>query len=50
MGILSGNLQDEPLYYGEVFVLWSALSVAKSALDRYPVFINHTGDQELKYF
>lgn len=50
MGILSGNPQDEPLHYGEVFGLWSALSVAKGALDGYQVFINHTGDQELKAF
>ncbi|MEH7374923.1 DUF3231 family protein [Neobacillus drentensis] len=50
MGILSGNPQDEPLHYGEVFGLWSALSVAKAAIDGYQVFINHTGDQELKAF
>ncbi|GGI13365.1 membrane protein [Gottfriedia solisilvae] len=50
MGILSGNPQDEPLHYGEVFGLWSALSVAKGALDGYQVYINHTGDQELKAF
>lgn len=50
MGILSGNPQDEPLHYGEVFGLWSSLSVAKGALDSYQVFINHTGDKELKAF
>lgn len=50
MGILSGNPQDEPLHYGEVFGLWSSLSAAKGALDGYQVYINHTGDQELKAF
>ena len=50
MGILSGNPQDEPLHYGEVFGLWTALSVAKGALDGYQVFINHIGDKELKAF
>ena len=50
MGILSGNPQSEPLHYGEVFGLWSSLSVAKGALDGYQVYINHTGDQELKAF
>lgn len=50
MGILSGNPQHEPLHYGEVFGLWSSLSVAKAALDGYQVYINHTGDQELKAF
>lgn len=50
MGILSGNPQDEPLHYGEAFGLWSSLSSAKGALDGYQVFINHTGDPELKAF
>ncbi len=44
MGILSGNPQDEPLHSGEVFALWSSLSVVKGALDSYQVYINHTGD------
>lgn len=50
MGILNGNPQDEPLHYGEVFGLWSALSVAKAELDEYQVYTNHTGDEELKSF
>lgn len=50
MGILNGSPQDEPLHYGEVFGLWSSLSVAKGALDGYQVYINHTGDQELRAF
>ncbi|WP_066021463.1 DUF3231 family protein [Clostridium sp. CT7] len=50
MGILSGNPQDEPLHYGEVFALWSSLFAAKGALDGYQVYINHTGDKELKAF
>jgi len=50
MGILSGNPQDEPLHYGEVFALWTSLSVAKFRLDSYQVYINHTGDEELRAF
>ncbi|MEH6938613.1 DUF3231 family protein [Bacillus sp. JJ664] len=50
MGILSGNPQDEPLHYGEVFALWTSISVAKFKLDSYQVYINHTGDGELKEF
>ncbi|WP_208615663.1 DUF3231 family protein [Gottfriedia luciferensis] len=50
MGILSDNPINEPLHYGEVYGLWSALSVAKAALDGHQVYINHTGDQELKSF
>ena len=50
MGILSGNPQNEPLHYGEVFALWTSLSVAKFRLDSYQVYINHTGDEDLKEF
>lgn len=50
MGILSGNPQNEPLHYGEVFGLYTQLSVAKAALDGYQVYYNHTGDQDLKEF
>jgi spore coat protein CotF len=50
MGVLNGNPQNEPLHYGEVFGLWCSLSVAKGAFDNYQVYINHSGDQELKAF
>lgn len=50
MGILSGNPQNEPLHYGEVFGLYTQLSVAKAALDGYQVYFNHTGDTDLKDF
>lgn len=50
MWILSGNPQNEPLHYGEVYALWNALLVAKGALNNYQVFINHTGDEDLKSF
>ncbi len=50
MGILSGNPQNEPLHYGEVFSLWSYLSAQKAAVDSYQVYINHTGDEDLKAF
>ncbi|MBE5087631.1 DUF3231 family protein [Bacillus thuringiensis] len=50
MGILSGNPQNEPLHYGEVFDIWSALLTAQGAIAGYQVYINHTGDEELKKF
>ncbi|MFD2370471.1 DUF3231 family protein [Brevibacillus sp. GCM10020057] len=50
MGILSGNPQNEPMHYGEVFGIWSYLSVSKGLLVGYQTFINHTGDKDLKNF
>lgn len=50
MGILSGNPQNEPMHYGEVFGVWSYLSVTKGLLAGYQLFINHTGDTDLKKF
>jgi spore coat protein CotF len=50
MGILSGNPQKEPLHYGEVYGIWTSLSLAKAALDGYQVYINHTGDEDLRAF
>ncbi len=50
MGILSGNPQKEPLHYGEVYGLYTQLTVAKAALDGYQVYYNHTGDEDLKEF
>ena len=32
MGILSGNPQNEPLHYGEVFDIWSYLLAAQGQL------------------
>ncbi len=48
MGILSGNPQNEPMHYGEVFGAWSYLSVAKGLHAGYQIFANHTGDDDLK--
>lgn len=50
MGILSGNPQKEPMHYGEVYGIFTQLSVAKAALDGYQVYCNHTGDKDLKAF
>jgi len=50
MGILSGNPQNEPMHYGEVFGVWSYLATTKGLLVAYQTFINHTGDQDLKSF
>lgn len=50
MGILSGNPKNEPLHYGEVYGLWSHLAATKAGVDTYQVYINHTGDEDLKAF
>lgn len=48
MGILSGNPQDEPMHYGEVFGTWTYLIVSKGCLVSYQTFVNHVGDDDLK--
>ncbi|CAM3719461.1 DUF3231 family protein [Mesobacillus zeae] len=50
MGILNGNPKDEPLHSGEIFSLWSHLLDTKGFLVTLQVFINHTGDHDLKVF
>lgn len=50
MGILSGNPQEEPMHYGEVFSAWTYLAGAKALLAGYQTLINHTGDDDLKSF
>lgn len=50
MGILGGNPQKEPLHYGEVMGIWTALAGAQAAIAAYQVFINHTGDKDLRKF
>lgn len=47
MGILSGNPQDEPMHYGEVFVTWSYLLTAKGLVAGYQTKLNHVGDEDL---
>ncbi|WHY80123.1 DUF3231 family protein [Neobacillus sp. WH10] len=48
MGILSGNPQNEPMHYGEVFGTWTYLTVEKGLYAGYQIFANHTGDDDLK--
>ncbi|MUV38223.1 uncharacterized protein JNUCC1_02059 [Lentibacillus sp. JNUCC-1] len=50
MGMFSSNPKEEPMHYGEVFGVWSALSVAKGQLAAYQVYYNHAGDEDLKKF
>ena len=47
MGVLSGNPTDEPMHYGEVFAVWSALAAAQAQLVACEVYQNHAGDKEL---
>ncbi|MCH5584902.1 DUF3231 family protein [Shimazuella sp. AN120528] len=46
-GILGGNPQKEPLHYGEVFDLYTALATHQGAVAGYQVYLNHTGDSDL---
>lgn len=48
MGILSGNPQEEPLHYGEVFGAWSFVTSNKGLISLYQGFMNHAGDGDLK--
>lgn len=50
MGMCGGNPKQEPMHYGEVMGVWSALSIAKGQLARYQIFYNHAGDEDLKKF
>jgi hypothetical protein len=50
MGIMTGNPQDEPLHYGEVFSVWTHLSTVKAAKAAYQTLANHCGDEELRKF
>lgn len=48
MGILSGNPQNEPMHYGEVYSIWTYLLEAKGMISSYQTLVNHTGDDDLK--
>lgn len=48
MGILSGNPQDEPMHYGEVFGNWSFLLTTKGLVSGYQTQLNHAGDEDLQ--
>lgn len=48
MGILSGNPQDEPMHYGEVFGAWSAVTTGKAMIAAYQTLLNHAGDEDLR--
>ncbi|MCM3715184.1 DUF3231 family protein [Halalkalibacter oceani] len=48
MGILSGNPQDEPLHYGEVFTVWSNVLGNNGMISAYQAFYHHAGDEDLK--
>lgn len=48
MGILSGNPQNEPMHYGEVFSIWTYLFEGKGMIATYQTLVNHTGDNDLK--
>ncbi|MRG86877.1 DUF3231 family protein [Salinibacillus xinjiangensis] len=48
MGILSGNSKEEPLHYGEVHGVWSAVYTTQGMVAAYQTMMNHVGDKDLK--
>nr|WP_318540313.1 DUF3231 family protein [Terribacillus saccharophilus] len=48
MGILSGNPQDEPLHYGEVYGLWTFVLTGNKMIANHQMLLNHVGDDDLK--
>ena len=48
MGILSGNPKNEPMHYGEVFGVWTALMKANGAIGAHQTLLNHAGDEKLR--
>ena len=48
MGILGGNPKEEPMHYGEVFGIWSALFTGKGMIAGHQTLLNHAGDIDLK--
>ncbi|SER94586.1 Protein of unknown function [Gracilibacillus ureilyticus] len=50
MAMLNGKPEDEPLHSGEIYHLWTYLYNTKGSLVSMQVFINHSGDNDLKAF
>jgi hypothetical protein len=50
MGVLSGNQQNEPMHYGEVFGVWSFALGSQAMVAGYQTYMNHVGDKDLKKF
>lgn len=48
MGILSGNPKNEPMHYGEIFTVWTALTGCQGVIAANQTLLNHAGDKELK--
>ncbi|RLL42746.1 DUF3231 family protein [Oceanobacillus piezotolerans] len=48
MGILSGDPKNEPMHYGEVFGIWTAVMTTKGKVAGYQALKNHVGDEDLK--
>ncbi len=48
MGILSGNPTDEPMHYGEVYSIWTAVNTMKGMVAGHQTFLNHAGDEDLR--
>ena len=50
MGILSGNPQNEPLHYGKYLTFGVIFLLHRVQIASHQVFMNHTGDEDLKSF
>ncbi|MFC3041152.1 DUF3231 family protein [Virgibacillus xinjiangensis] len=47
MGVMSGNPQDEPMHYGEVYGIWSSVLATHEMIAGYQTMLNHAGDEDL---
>jgi len=47
LGILNGNPKNEPLHEGEVFGVWTFITVNNGLVSIYQALINHAGDKDL---
>lgn len=50
MAILNNKTAEEPFHSGEVYHLWAYLYNCKNVLVTMQVFINHSGDYDLKAY
>lgn len=50
MGIMNNKTVEEPFHSGEIYHLWAYLYSSKNLLVKMQVFINHTGDHDLKVY
>lgn len=48
MGILTGNLKDQLLHYGEIYNIWMSSTMAKGLVSSFQAYTYHAGNKDLK--